>query len=160
VADFLGKVLDTVAGTFERLGHEDDLQTCLASDVLGILNVTHKNQIAEAVHLRVSAQHLDSSFHIAAGERVPHIGKHFEVAGILRIRTGTGGLGAVGEAEEKIPMRSRLIMNFIQARSSRASLSGTSWAYTGSGAGLLILAVLMLAFLPCGVAARGRARLP
>src|SRR5712691_2253203 len=133
VADFLGKVLDMVVGTFERLAHEDDLQTCLPSDVLGILNVTHKNQIAEAVNLRVSAQHLDSSFHIAAGERVPHIGKHFlkhgshssEVAGILRIKTGTGGLGAVGEAEEKIPMRSRLIMNFIQARSSRASLSVT-----------------------------------
>src|SRR5712691_5580408 len=60
VADFLGKVLDMVAGTFERLSHENDLQTCLASDVLGILNVTNKNEIAEAVHFRVSAQHLDS----------------------------------------------------------------------------------------------------
>ena len=43
VADFFGEILGVVAGAFERLGHEDDLQAGLAVHVFGILNVAEEN---------------------------------------------------------------------------------------------------------------------
>src|SRR5271170_5817143 len=49
VADFFGQVFRVIAGAFEGLGHEDDLQTGLAGDVFGILDVAEENQVAEAV---------------------------------------------------------------------------------------------------------------
>src|ERR1700680_499447 len=41
VADFCGEIFGVVAGAFERLGHEDDLQAGLAGDVFGVLDVAH-----------------------------------------------------------------------------------------------------------------------
>lgn len=55
VADFLGQVLGMIAGALERLGHEYDLQAGLAVNVLGILDVSEEDKIAESVHLSIGA---------------------------------------------------------------------------------------------------------
>jgi len=44
-----------VAGTFERLRHEDNLQAGVVRDVLRILDVAQEDDIAQAVHLGIGA---------------------------------------------------------------------------------------------------------
>ena len=46
VADFFGEVLGVVAGSLERLGHEDNLKAGVQHDILWIFNVPQKNKIA------------------------------------------------------------------------------------------------------------------
>ena len=48
MANFLGKVLHVVAGTFQRLGHEDDLEAGLPSHILRVLNMPQEDQIPPA----------------------------------------------------------------------------------------------------------------
>jgi hypothetical protein len=43
VADFFGEILGVVAGAFEGLGHEDDLQAGLAMNVFRVLDVAEEN---------------------------------------------------------------------------------------------------------------------
>jgi len=43
VADFLGEIFGVIAGPFERLGHEDDLQAGLADKIFGILDVAQED---------------------------------------------------------------------------------------------------------------------
>ena len=56
VADFLGEILGVIASALDGLGHEDDLQARLASEVFGILDVAKKDEIAQAVDLSVGAE--------------------------------------------------------------------------------------------------------
>src|SRR5579863_3811292 len=110
VADFLGKILGVVAGAFERLGHEDDLQAGLAMNVLGILNVAEENEIAQAIHFGVGAKNINGLGDFAVGKCGPAIGEHFledsrhlgEVAGVFGIEAAADGLSAVGEAEQQV----------------------------------------------------------
>jgi hypothetical protein len=110
VADFFGQVFRVIAGPFEGLGHEDDLQAGLAGDVFGILDVAEENQVPEAVDLGVGAEHIDGFADVAVGEGIAHVGQHFfedgghvgEVASVFGIDAAGSRLRAVGEAEEKI----------------------------------------------------------
>jgi hypothetical protein len=110
VADFFGEVFRVIAGAFEGLGHEYDLQTGLAGDVFGILDVAEEDQIAEAVHFGVGADDVDGFAYVAVGEGVADIGQHFfkdgghvgEVAGIFGIDAAGSGLSAVREAKEQV----------------------------------------------------------
>src|ERR1700734_2441310 len=68
VANFFGKILGVIARALEGLRHEDDLQASLARDVLGILDVAKEDEIAEAVHLRISAEDVDRFTDLAGGE--------------------------------------------------------------------------------------------
>src|ERR1017187_2471638 len=43
VANFFGQVLGMVAGAFERLRHEDNLQAGVVRDILRVLDVSQKN---------------------------------------------------------------------------------------------------------------------
>ncbi len=91
MADFFGEVLGVVAGAFEGLGHEDNLQAGLAGDVFGILDVAEEDQVAQAVDLGVGAENIDSLADVASRESIADIGEHFfedgghvgEVAGVL-----------------------------------------------------------------------------
>ncbi len=65
VADFFGEILGVIAGAFERLGHEDDLQAGLAGDVFGILDVAKEDQIAEAIDFRIGAEDVDGFADVA-----------------------------------------------------------------------------------------------
>ena len=110
VADFFRKVLGVIAGALERLGHEDNLQAGLVSDVLGILDVAEEDEIAEAIDFGIGAENVDGLADIAVGERIADVGEHFfedsghagEVAGVVGIDAAGGGLSAVSEAEEQV----------------------------------------------------------
>lgn len=110
VADFFGEILGVIAGTLERLGHEDDLEAGLAGDVFGILDVAQKDQVAEAIDFGIRAENIDGFADVAGGEGGAHVAQHFfedgghvgEVAGVLGIDAAGGGLSAVGKAEKKI----------------------------------------------------------
>ena len=43
VANFFGEVFSVIAGTLQRLGHEDDLQAGLAVEVFRILDVAQED---------------------------------------------------------------------------------------------------------------------
>ena len=70
VANFFRQVLGMVAGAFERLRHEDNLQAGVVRDVLRILDVAQEDDIAQAVHLGIGAEHVDG-FGGKAQEQVP-----------------------------------------------------------------------------------------
>ena len=74
VADFFGEVLGVIASAFQRLSHEDDLQAGLAGDVLGIFDVTEKDEVAETVDFGVGAENVDGFADVAGGEGVADIG--------------------------------------------------------------------------------------
>jgi len=110
VADFFGEIFGVIAGALKRLGHEDDLQASLAMNIFGILDVTQEDEIAQAVHLGIGAENVDGAGDFAVGEGFAAIGQHFfedgrhvgEVAGVVWIEASAGGLGAVGETEQKV----------------------------------------------------------
>jgi hypothetical protein len=77
VADFFGEVFGVIAGAFEGLSHEDDLEAGLAGDVFGILDVAEEDEVAEAVDLGVGAENVDGFAHVVGGEGVADIGEHF-----------------------------------------------------------------------------------
>src|SRR5260370_15665445 len=106
VADLFGEVFGVIACALERLSHEDDLQAGLAGDVFGILDVSKKDKVAEAVHFGVGAYEVDGFSNLAGGEGIADVGEHFfedgghvgEVAGVLGIDAAGGRLRAVCEA--------------------------------------------------------------
>ena len=110
VADFFGEIFGVIAGAFEGLRHEDDLQAGLAGNVFRILDVAKKDEVAEPIHFGVGAEDIDRLADIARGEGCAHIGKHFfedgshvgEVASVLGIDASGRGLSAVGEAEQQV----------------------------------------------------------
>ena len=110
VADFLGEIFGVIAGTLERLGHEDDLEAGLAGDVFGILDMAQEDQVAEAIDFRIGAENVDGFADVAGGEGVANVGQHFledgghvgEVASVFGIDAAGRGLSAVGEAEKEI----------------------------------------------------------
>ena len=110
VADFLGEVLGMIAGAFERLGHEDDLQAGLAVNVFGILDVAQEDEVAEAVHFGVGAEDVDGFADFSGGEGGAAVGQHFfedgrhlgEVAGVFGVDASADRQGAVGEAEQEV----------------------------------------------------------
>ena len=65
MADFFGEVFGMVAGSFQRLSHEDDFQAGMARYVFGVLNVAEENQIAQTVDFGVGPQNINSSFEIS-----------------------------------------------------------------------------------------------
>ena len=95
VADFLGKVLGVIAGAFERLGHEDDLQAGLTLLILGIFDVAEKNQIAQAIDFGVGAQHSTAFLTSRAEKAVPASVSIFSrtVAMWVKSRTSWGSDG-------------------------------------------------------------------
>ena len=111
VANFLRQVLGMVAGAFERLRHEDDLQAGVVRHVLRILNVAQEDDIAQPVHLGIGAQYVDRFLDVALRKRLADIGQHFlehrrhvgQVPGILRVETPARRLRAGGEAQQQIP---------------------------------------------------------
>jgi len=56
MTNFLSQVFGVVARALHRLRHKNDLQTGLMMNPLWVLDVSHENQIAKAVHLGVGAQ--------------------------------------------------------------------------------------------------------
>src|ERR1017187_7727687 len=108
VADFFGKVFGVIAGAFEGLSHEDDLQAGLADEVLGILDVAKEDEVAKAVHL--GAKDVDGFADFAGGKCSAAVGQHLfedgghlgKVAGVFGIDASTDGEGAVGEAEKQV----------------------------------------------------------
>ena len=72
--------------------------------------MAHKNQIAQAVHLGIGAQHVDRFLTSRVEKAVPTSVKHFfqdrghvgEVANVLGIEAGADGLRAAGKAEQKV----------------------------------------------------------
>jgi len=110
VADLFREILGMVAGAFEGLGHKDYLQAGMTGDVLGIFYVTEKDEVAEAIHFGVRAEHVNRFLDIALGKRLAYVGEHFfqhgghlrEFAGVLRIDTAPGRLGAGGETQEQV----------------------------------------------------------
>lgn len=110
VANFFGKILGVVSGALQRLRHENDLQAGLAVNVFGILDVAQEDEIAQAIHFSVGAEDVDGLGDFAQGKGRAAVGEHFfedgrhlgQVAGVLGIDAVSSGLGAVGEAEEKI----------------------------------------------------------
>jgi hypothetical protein len=110
VADFFGEVFGVIAGAFEGLGHEDDLQTGLTGNVFGILDVAEENEVAEAIHFGVGAENVDRFADVAGGKGIADIGEHFfedgshvgKIARILGIDAAGSSLSAVGEAEKQI----------------------------------------------------------
>jgi len=110
VADFFGQVLSVIAGALEGLGHEDDLEAGLTGDVFGILDVAKKDEVAEAVHLGIGAENVNSLADVAIRKSVADVGEHFfedgghvsKVASVFGIDTTSGGLRAVGKTEEKV----------------------------------------------------------
>src|SRR6266566_66673 len=103
MADFFGQVLGVVASSFQRLSHEYDFQAGMARDIFGVFDVAKKNQIAQAVDFRVRSR-------VSCGSRRP-----------------PAAWALLAKLSRRSPMRSRLIMNFMQASNSRASDSVT-WA--------------------------------
>src|ERR1700722_1188433 len=77
VADFFSEILGVISGAFERLGHEDDLQAGLASDVFRVLDVAQEDEVAQAVDLGIGAENVDGFANIAGGESGADIGQHF-----------------------------------------------------------------------------------
>ncbi len=83
--------LGVVAGAFERLRHEDNLQAGMVRDVLRILDVTQEDDIAQAVHLGIDAKDIDGFLDIFLGKRLADVGQHLlqhrghlgQVTGIL-----------------------------------------------------------------------------
>src|ERR1700728_442232 len=104
VADFLGEIFGVIAGAFERLGHEDDLQAGLADKIFGILDVAPQSvnifssRVAIWVRSRVSSES-------------------------MRPLTDWALLAKLSS---RSPMRSTAIITFMQASSSRASAGPTS----------------------------------
>jgi len=110
VANFFGEILGVIAGAFERLSHEDDLEAGLAGDVFGILDVAEEDEIAEAIDFRIGAEDVDGFADIAGGESVADVGEHLfenrrhvrEVAAVIGIDAARSGLRAIGKAEKQI----------------------------------------------------------
>jgi hypothetical protein len=110
VADFFGEVLGVIAGALKRLRHEDDLQTSLAGNVFGILDVAQEDKIAQAIDLGIGAENVDGFTDVARGKGIANIREHFfqdgghvrEVAGVVGIDATGGGLSTVGEAEQQV----------------------------------------------------------
>src|ERR1700693_5512073 len=111
VANFFRQVLGVVAGAFERLRHEDNLQAGMVRDVLRILDVTQEDDIAQAVHLGIGAKDIDGFLDILLGKRLADISQHLlqhrghlgQVAGILRVEAVARSLRAGGKAQEQVP---------------------------------------------------------
>ena len=59
VTDLFGKILGVVSSALQGLGHEDDLQTCLARDVFRVFDVAQEDQVAQAVEVGVGAENFD-----------------------------------------------------------------------------------------------------
>ena len=110
VADFFGEIFGVIAGAFEGLGHEDDLQAGLAMDVFRILDVAQENEVAQAVHFGVGAENVDRLGNFARGKGFTAVGQHFfedgghlgEVAGVIGVDASADRERAVGEAEKQV----------------------------------------------------------
>jgi len=74
VADFFGEIFGVVAGSFEGLSHEDDLEAALARDVLRILDVAKEDEVAEAVDFGVGAENVDGLADVAGREGLANVG--------------------------------------------------------------------------------------
>ena len=105
VANFFRQVLGMVAGPFERLRHEDNLQAGVVRNVLRILDVPQKDDIAQPVHLRIGAEHVNRFLDVALGKGLADIGQHFlqnrrhlgQVASVLRVQVTARSLRAGGK---------------------------------------------------------------
>ena len=65
VANFFGKILGVIAGALERLRHEDNLQAGLSVHGFRILDVTQKDEVAQAIHFGIGAEHVHGLTYIA-----------------------------------------------------------------------------------------------
>jgi len=74
VADFFGEIFGVIAGSFEGLGHEDDLEAALAGDVFRILDVAKEDEVAEAVDFGVGAENVDGLADVAGREGLANVG--------------------------------------------------------------------------------------
>ncbi len=110
VANFFGEILGVIAGSFERLSHEDDLEAGLARDVFWILDVAEEDEVTEAIDFGIGAEDIDGFADVAGGESVANVGEHLfenrrhvrEVAAVIGIDAASGGLRAIGKAEKQI----------------------------------------------------------
>ena len=139
VADFFGEILRVVAGSLERLRHEDDLQAGLAGDVFGVLDVAEEDEVAEAIHFRIGAKNFDGLADIAAGEGVAAVGQHFfekrrhlrEVARVLGVDTSRDREGAVCETQQEVADTLEADHEFHTSE----EFTGFGWADFGDGGG-------------------------
>jgi len=60
MTDFFGEVFGVVAGSFNRLSHEDDLKAGVPGCISRVLNVAQEDQVAQAVDFGVGAQNVNS----------------------------------------------------------------------------------------------------
>jgi hypothetical protein len=65
VANFFGEILGVIPGALQGLRHEDNLQAGLSVHGFRILDVTQKDEVAQAIHFGIGAEHIDSLTYIA-----------------------------------------------------------------------------------------------
>ena len=110
MAYLFSQILGMIAGALQGLGHEDDLQASLVGSVLRVFNVAEKDEVSQAIHLRICAQDLDGLGYVALRECMSAVGEHLfeqsrharQLADILGIGASADGLGAVGEVEQVV----------------------------------------------------------
>ena len=96
--------------------------------------MAQEDEVAEAVHFGVGAKDVDSLADLTSGECGAAIGQHFFEDGrhLSKVARASESMRPLTERallaklRRRSPMRSRPIMNFMQARNSRASAGPTS----------------------------------
>src|SRR2546423_10815011 len=79
VAYLFRQILGMIASALQGLGHEDDLQASPVRNVLRVFNVAEKDEISQAVHLRICAQDIDGPGYVGVREYMRACGQpHFE----------------------------------------------------------------------------------
>jgi hypothetical protein len=76
MAYLFSQILGMIASALQGLGHEDDLQASLVGNVLRVFNVAEKDEVSQAVHLRICAQDLDGLGYVALRECMSAVGEH------------------------------------------------------------------------------------
>ncbi len=92
--EFLGQILGVIAGSFERLCHQEDLE---ARRIPVADEMFLKQTMTDVVEFRINAQHLTGSFQIEMSEPVVNVFKH--------VMEDDGHLNKVAEVRGRNRMR-------------------------------------------------------
>src|SRR5215471_2595683 len=129
---FFGHILGVIAGALQGCGHLQNVEALLALETFRTIRVSHQQKIAEAVHLRISAQHLKRQVHVAFGKCLLRLGQHIfqharhsrEVIEVLHINACPDDRTALSKCSHQIT-RALQVNHQLHARQQHSGLGRT-----------------------------------
>ena len=110
MANFFRQVLGVVARALQGLSHEQHMEALLAGSAIVVFNMSHENEVAQAIEFRIGPQYRQRAIEIALPESIVHVSEHFfqprrhyrEMADVLQLDAATYGGGAIAAVQQEV----------------------------------------------------------